>query len=207
MMMSKFLFCLIGLFFLCLLLAGSLVAQSWDLAREQDGVKVYTRQEAGKSLKAYKGTAIIRASAEKIFSLIEDVNHTDWWDKKINQIKVLQYEKNKRAQYYMVYNTPWPLINRDLCVDVTVNIDPVRSVYRISAVPLNGTFPEQEDRIRIKDYRQTWTVSPEGDSSAQLVLEGYLDPTGDIPVWLSNQLITQSPINAILEVKQRMENR
>jgi hypothetical protein len=206
-MMQHLRFDLLGLFFLAQVLSGPLVAQSWDLVKEQDGIQIFTRHEAGKSLKAYKGMAVIRAPAEKVFTLIEDVNHTEWWDPNLSQIKVLAYEKNKRAQYYLVYDSPWPVANRDLCVVVTVNADPIRSIFTVSAVPLAGVIPEREDRVRIKDYRQTWTVSSAGENLTQVVLEGYVDPAGNIPVWISNMLVIESPINAILRVKQRMENK
>lgn len=206
-MIKQFPFDLLGLCFLTQVLSGPLVAQSWDLVKEQDGINIYTRQEAGKSLKTYRATTVIRAPAEKVFTLIEDVNHTEWWDPNLMEIKVLAYEKNKLARYYLVYDSPWPVENRDLCVDVTVSIDPVRSIYTVSAVPLTGVIPEREDRVRIRDYRQTWTVSSAGVNVANVVLEGYMDPAGNIPDWISNMLVIGSPINTIGGLRRRLENR
>jgi len=200
--MQKLRFFSIGFLLLTRIFSGSLAAQSWDFVREQDGIKVYTRQEAGKPLKAYRGTTTIQAPAEQIFTLIEDVNHTEWWDPNLTQIKVLVYEKFRRAQYYLIYDSPWPVSDRDLCVDVTVKIDPKRSVFMISAVPLTGVIPEKDDLVRIKNYRQAWTVTSAGDNSAEVVVEGYADPVGNIPDWISNKLIVQTPVNAILGVKK-----
>ena len=99
------LFRFIALFFL-IMVSFQTVAQSWEFIKEKDGIKIYTRKDAGKSLKSYKGVTDIHAPADKVFALIEDVNNTDWWDKNLNQIKVLLYEKYKRAQYYLVYDLP-----------------------------------------------------------------------------------------------------
>ena len=200
-------FCLAVFLFLSSVLSCSMLAQSWDFIKEKEGIKIYTRKEAGKQLKSYKGVADIKAPAEKVFALIEDVNNTDWWDKNFNQIRVLLYEKNKRAQYYLVYNLPWPVIDRDLCVDVRVTIDQVSGVRRITAIPLNGAYPEHKDMIRIKEYRQTWTVEPAGKERSHVVLEGYIDPAGSIPDWISNMLIIDSPVNAISGIRQRMEKK
>jgi hypothetical protein len=192
-------------FFLTLVLSSSLAAQSWDFIKEKDGIKIYTRKEAGKSLKSYKGVADIHAPAEKIFTMLEDVNHTDWWDKNLTQIKVLLYEKYKRAQYYLVYDLPWPVTDRDLCVDVTVTFDPVSGAGMITAGPLPGLVPERDNLIRIKAYRQTWTVNPAGKDLTHVVLEGYADPAGSIPDWISNMALVDSPLKVIGEVKKRME--
>lgn len=196
---------LLILFFFIQVLFSSLFAQSWDFVKEQDGIKVYTRQEIGKPLKTYRGTATIKAPAEKVFALIEDVYHTEWWEANLSEIKVLAYEKNIMARYYLVYDSPWPVSDRDLCVDVAVTIDPIKKVYQVTAVPLTGVIPENRDRVRIRDYRQAWTVSSAGPNSSDVVVEGYADPVGNIPTWISNILITETPVNAIRGARRRLE--
>lgn len=195
------------MFLSTLMLSCSIRAQTWNFVKEKDGIKIYTGVEAGKFLKSYRGVTDINAPAEDIFALIEDVNNTDWWDKNLTQIKVLFYEKNKRAQYYLVYDLPWPVTDRDLCVDVKVTIEPVTGERRITAFPLTGVIPERNDMVRIKDYRQTWTVIPAGKETSHVILEGFVDPAGNIPDWVSNMLIIDSPIKAISGVRERIEKK
>jgi hypothetical protein len=190
-----------------LLFPGLLVAQSWEVVKEQDGIRIFTRQETGKSLKAYKGMATIMAPADKVFSMIEDVNNTDWWDPNLSEIKVLAYEKNKSARYYLVFDSPWPVSDRDLFVNVSVRIDKVKGIYKITAIPLAGSSPEVKDRVRIRDYRQTWSITSAGENLTHVVIEGYVDPDGNIPVLFANLLSVQSPYQAILGVKQRLERK
>jgi len=189
------------------LLPTHVFAQSWDFIKEKDGIKIYTSRDTGKSLKSYKGVTDINAPADKVFSLIEDVYHTDWWDKNLNQIKVLRYEKYKRAQYYLVYDLPWPVTDRDLCVNVTASIDPKTGVGTISAVPLPGVIAENQDMVRITEYRQTWTVIPDGTEKSHVILEGFVDPAGSIPDWISNMLIVDSPIKIMQGVRELLEKK
>jgi hypothetical protein len=191
--------------FLTLMFSYPMAAQSWDFIKEKDGIKIYTQKEAGKSLKYYRGITDINAPAEDIFALMENINNTDWWDKNLTQIKVLLYEKNKRAQYYLVYDLPWPVTDRDLCVDVTITINPVTGERDINAVSLAGIIPERKDMVRIKNYWQSWTIIPAGKEITHVVLEGFVDPAGRIPDWISNMLIVDSPLRAISGVKDRME--
>jgi hypothetical protein len=190
-----------------MMLSCPMTAQSWNFVKEKDSIKIYTGREAGKSLKSYRGVTEINAPAESIFAIIEDVNNTDWWDKNLTQIKVLLYEKNRRAQYYLVYDLPWPVIDRDLCVDVTVTMDTLTGERRITAVPLIGVIPERNDMVRIKEYRQTWTVMPAGKDKSKVVLEGFVDPAGTIPDWISNMVIVDSPFKTINGVRDRMEKK
>ena len=202
--MRHYQFLFILMYFFNLMLPCPMAAQSWDFIKEKEGIKIYTRKEAGKPLRFYKGVTDINAPAEKIFALMEDVYNTDWWDKNLTQIKVLLYEKYKRAQYYLVYDLPWPVTDRDLCVDVTITIDPVTGERKITAVSLNEVIPEYNDMVRIKDYRQTWTIIPAGKEMTHVILEGFVDPAGSIPGWISNMLIIDSPFKVISGVKERM---
>jgi hypothetical protein len=199
--MRRFKLLYILVFFTTLMLSGSMAAQSWDFIKEKDGIKIYTRKEAGETLKSYRGVTDINAPADKIFDLMENVYNTEWWDKDLTQIKVLHYEKNKRAQYYMVYNSPWPVTDRDLCVNVTITNDTVTGVRDIRAISVNGVIPERDDIVRIKDFRQTWTIIPSGKEMTHLILEGFIDPAGSIPDWISNMLIINTPSNAIVGVR------
>jgi uncharacterized membrane protein len=192
------------MFFFTLMLSYPMAAQSWDFIKEKEGIKIYTRVETGKLLKSYRGVTDINAPAEKIFTLMEDFNNTDWWDKKLTEIKVLLYEKDKRAQYYLIYDLPWPVPDRDLCVDVTITTDPVTGERKINAFALNGVIPEIKGMVRIKDYRQTWTLIPAGKEMTHVVLEGFLDPSGNIPKWIPNMLIIELPIKAISGLRDAM---
>ena len=49
------------------MLSCSMAAQSWDFIKEKDGIKIYTRVEAGKSLKSYRGITDINVTGRKDF--------------------------------------------------------------------------------------------------------------------------------------------
>ncbi len=183
---------------------GCLMAQSWEFAKEKEGIRVYTMKADDKPLKAYKGITDIDAPAEKVFALIENVNNTDWWDKNLSQIKVLGYEKNKFAKYHLIFDMPWPVSDRELFVDAEVTIDPATGIRKIIAVPLRVSTQPAKDLIRINEYRQTWTVRPVSSNLTQVTLEGYVNPGGSLPAWIINMFIVDAPMNSIGEIKKRM---
>jgi hypothetical protein len=74
---------------------------------------------------------------------------------------------------------------------------------KFNAVALNGIIPERKNLVRIKDYRQTWTIIPAGKEMTHVVLEGFIDPAGVIPIWISNKLIIETPIKAITGLRER----
>ena len=194
-----------GLLFITQLIDSELNAQSWNLVREQDGIQIFTRREEGRSLKSYRGVADIQAPAEKIFALLENVNDNKWWADKLIRVDVLLYEKNVRSRYYMEYGLPWPLSNRDLVVEETVSADPVKGIYTTMAVPVRGLVPEYSNKVRMPAYRQSWLITATGKGSAHVMLEGYADPAGNIPDWITNLAIVDTPAGIIKGVMKRLE--
>jgi hypothetical protein len=194
--------------FACLILSLTLGfsidvhAQLWTFVKEQEGIKLFTRKEDGRSLKSFKGVMEITASMTKVSNLLGNVKNHDWWDENLREINVLTYEKDKYFQYYLVYHVPWPFTDRDLCVEANVVTDPISGKRTITATPLSNVIPEKPGLIRIKKYWQKWTIQPMENGVIRLTLEGFVDPAGNIPSWLYNMVIVETPLKVMRKVKQ-----
>lgn len=201
----------IRLFFFVVLmrltLPGEGFSQAWEFVKEKDGIYIYTRKEPGSSLKSFKGVTNFYASKENVYNLIGNVKNLDWWDKNVKDIRVLLYEKDKKAQYYLVYDAPWPVTDRDLCVEAIMNTDPVTYVRTIHATPLTGVMPKRSDCIRIENYWQSWTLTPTDKGYVHAVLEGHVDPGGIVPDWIYNMVITDTPLKVMRGLKKLLEQK
>jgi len=188
-----------------LLFAGNLSAQDWNFIKERDGIKVYTRNEENNPVKSYRGEMDIHTTIEKISRIIGNIESFDWWDESIIDIKVLGFEKEKYIRYYFVYDLPWPLSDRDLCVESLITNNPVTGKRVVRASPLLGIVPEKPDLVRIKNYWQQWVMQPEDYGIMHVILEGSVDPGGNIPAWLINMVITDTPLNIMRKVREQAE--
>lgn len=186
-------------------ITADLSAQSWTFVKSQEGINLYTRKEEGSLLKSFKGIMDVHSTMVKVCDLIGNVNNHDWWDENLREIKVLSYEKDKYFQYYLIYHVPWPFTDRDLCVESNVSIDPVTGRRTITATPLSNVIPEKPDLIRIKKYWQKWTIQPMENGIVRLTLEGFVDPAGNVPSWLYNMVITETPLKVMRRVKRYVQ--
>jgi hypothetical protein len=192
-------------FFGFLLMTGNLEGQDWKFIKEKDGIKIYTKKEPGNNLKSFKGVADIRTSMDKVRNLIGNVKNVEWWDKNVKEIKVLNYEKDKISQYYLVYDAPWPVADRDLCAEALISDDPVTGVRTVFAKPLLNVIPDRQGCVRIVKYWQKWTLEPTNHGVVHAILEGYVDPGGSVPDWIYNMVITDTPLKVMRGIKQRLE--
>ena len=187
-----------------LLLIHGLQAQAWDFVKEKDGISIYTRKEINSSLKSFKGEATFHVEIDKVFHVLGDATNFDWWDKDISEIKVLFFEPGKNIKYYLVYDVPWPLSDRDLVVHSKIYTDPITGERTIDATPLLNVIPEKPGIVRIKNYWQKWRVQPMENGNVHVILEGFVDPGGSVPSWLYNMVITETPLKVIRSLRDRV---
>jgi hypothetical protein len=188
------------------LLTGNLIAQEWEFIKERDGIKIYTRSEENNPVKSYRGEADVRTNMAIISEVIGSIKSFEWWEENLSEIKVLAYEKEKYIRYYLIYDVQWPISDRDLCVQALITNDPVTGTRTVRATPIEGLVPEKPDLVRIKNYWQQWTMQPVGNGIIHLTLEGSVDPGGNIPSWLINMVITETPLKVMRKVIEQVQN-
>jgi hypothetical protein len=188
-----------------LVIPADLNAQAWEFIKERDGIKVYSRIEETSSLKSFKGEVDLHSTMDKVSYYIGNVQNLDWWGENIKEVRVLHFEKDKVIRYYLEYIVPWPFSNRDLCVEAKITTDAVTGKRTVFAEPLPDIVPEKPGVVRIKRYWQKWTAQPMPDGIIHLTLEGFVDPGGNVPSWLYNMVITDTPLKLMREIKDRVE--
>jgi hypothetical protein len=190
---------------LLVLISFSLSAQDWVLAKDKDGIKVYTRKEPGNDLKTFRAVMEIRSTMDRIAQLVGNVHNQKWWDKDVKDLKILYFDENGHVKYYLVYDLPWPMSDRDLCVEAKITNDPATGKREVYATPIVNLVPEKKDIVRIKKYWQKWTIIPIGNGMMRLTLEGFVDPAGSVPSWLYNMVMTEAPLRVMTKVKDQCE--
>ncbi|MDP4281706.1 MAG: START domain-containing protein [Bacteroidota bacterium] len=194
-------------FSISLAIPNDLFSQNWTFIKERNGIKIYTRIEKNSDLKSFRGEAILHTTMEKLSMYIGNVKNVDWWDENLKEINVLSFETDKRIRYYLVYHVPWPLTDRDLCVEAKITVDPLTGEKVVFAKPLPNVIPEKPGRVRIKNYWQKWDLKPIGNNLIHVTLEGFVDPGGNIPAWLYNMVITETPLKIMNGIKSRVEKK
>jgi len=188
-----------------LLISNMITAQEWKFVKERDGIKIYTRSDENSEVKSFKGVADFQTTMEKMSRLIGRVESFEWWDEDVSEIKVLDYKEEEYIKYYVVYDVPWPLTDRDLCVNALITNDPLTGKRMVRATALEGAVPEKPDKVRIKNYWQQWSMEPMGNGLVHVVLEGTVDPAGHIPTWIVNMVITDTPLNIMTKARNVVE--
>lgn len=181
------------------------MAQEWEFAKEKDGIRIYTRQEKESSFKAFKGETDLHATVEEVLATVEDVAQFTKWDEDVSEIRILEHELGKSLKYYVVYDIPWPFKDRDLCIDAHINSDPSTGGKMLIAGPIPEAVPLNDENVRITEYWQKWIIAPLANGLVHVTIEGFADPAGDVPAWVVNMAITDTPLNMLRGIGKSLE--
>ena len=140
-------------------------SQGWELAKQKDGIKVYTREIDNSSYKEFRGEMdIINTKIDPLLSFIKDGKHCALWRYKcINMLNLSD------GYIYKLSHLPWPFKNRYTVMKSVTNYDQQNKSYTIelkniarSQLPqqIQAQLPEQENTVQMRYSDGFWRLIP-----------------------------------------------
>lgn len=189
-----------------LLLLVSVVSQAaeWELARDRNGIKVWTRNEPGYPIRAFKAVTTVDSSLSGLVSLILDTDHVSEWAYRILGVNVLTRDDD--AATFVIYTKtdfPWPLSNRDVVLAGQIAQDEKTKLVTIrSRSTPAGQYPEQPGFLRMPDMVGDWIFRPLGAGKVEVTMIGRANPSGNIPFGVVNLIIHETPYRTLQGLRQ-----
>jgi hypothetical protein len=200
--MNSFVLKMDGLLFMLFFTALIAHAQTfdWKKASEKEGIVVYTSSVKGSSLKAYRAETEVRSTLSALVALITDVENFSNWMPRTANPKLIKGTRENYI-YYIETPAPWPVQNRDAVSEVTVKQDSKTLKVRIDFQSTTGHVPPREGFLRIPHSKGLWELTPRPNGLVRIVYQAHADPGGQIPAWLSNQVVTETPFEALKNLR------
>ena len=179
--------------------------QQWELNKDRNGVKVYTRQSDAAKLKEYKAVVLAKSSVEKALKIITDGDNLWKWNHKTAESKTIKTISDSEFVFWMKNNLPWPVKNRDLVSRIKVSHQEDGTVIISIAPETTYSVPVDSNSIRLKNFKGHWLLVPKGEY-VEITQQLYGDPEGFLPAWIVNTFITNAPYYTFLNLKEILEN-
>ncbi|UVE19741.1 START domain-containing protein [Pseudomonas sp. LS44] len=190
---------------LSMLMGATAQAEDWQLAKDENGIKVYLSSVPGSKYKAYRGVVEIKANVKTINALQEDVVGSCSWIHACAEMKLLKRQGNE-AWTYSTIEMPWPVTGRDLVLHVQGGQAADGTVVRqLKADP--NFVPPVKGQIRVPKLVGEWRVVPKGNDVTEVTYQVQTEPGGSIPSWLANSFVVDAPFNTLDALRKRAEQR
>lgn len=169
---------------------------SWEKQLEKDGITVHTRSLPDSKLKSFRAEMTVSdTDLESVKDVLVDVQGFAEWTSDVKSVKVLQVEQPNHKLYRLWIQVPFPFERRDLVQEMKL-VDETDLGFRVVLTNRPGFVPPDKKCVRMPAGDGYWEVSSIGDS-IRVVFEYHSDPGGDIPPWLVNMFIVQSPFKTL----------
>lgn len=169
----------------------------WNLKKEKDGIKLYTRHEEGYSLKAVRAVTTFDAPLETCIAVLRDIDHlVELFPDCEKVVKVKQDETSQI--HYLQLKAPWPVTNRDGAFSLSYSYDEKENGVFIQAKMASDVYPKQDGFVRLTKGGGTWKFNRVDATHTQLEYYYLGDPGGSIPAWVANSVIEESPYRMLV---------
>ncbi|PSJ71459.1 START domain protein [Sphingobacteriales bacterium UPWRP_1] len=176
----------------------TILKADWQLAKDKNGIKVFTRSTGGE-MKEFRGETTINASVDKVFELLNNFDNYASWMPGCIENKVLKRISDTELYQYNVTDAPWPVSDRDSVMKTKIS----KQSNGVILIELNSApdyIPEKSGRVRVPTYKGYWKLTP-GGNATQIIYEGKPSTGGSIPAWLANSSVVDVPFNTLSKMK------
>ena len=162
----------ICLFSLCFfMVAAPAKSFAWELAKDADGIRVYTRTIPGSGFKEYKAQVTIRSSLSSLVALVDDIGACPKWIDTCAKGRLLKRINPRESYTYTINHAPWPVSDRDAVVHNIIRQDPGSRIVTIQIKGISDYVPEKPGLVRVKRRKGFWRFTPLEDGSVRVTYQ------------------------------------
>jgi hypothetical protein len=173
----------------------------WKLEKDSNGIKIYTRDIPGSSIKELKIQLTVKSTLAGVSKLFNDVTSFSQWVYNCKESKVIKSVNPFEYYSYCVYKVPWPADNRDEITHCVQTQDPVTKVITIKRVGERNFAPENDGIVRVQSVNCTTVLTPLNSGDVQIDYRVHMEPGGLVPAFLVNMFIANAPFNSFTNFK------
>ncbi|HQV22331.1 MAG TPA: hypothetical protein PLJ88_04515 [Agitococcus sp.] len=178
----------------------------WQLVKNDvtRNIKTYIREGDAKRIN-FKIDAVIEGTLEAVARVHFDINNIKHWYWETLDSRLLQKVSSTEYYYYMQYNAPVTMPDRDAILHAKIEPYSAKKGYMqlsIKAVP--DYLPPQGNLVRVQEQDMTVKFTPIAKDKVRLEAEGFVDPGGIAPTWAMNFIQRNAPYSTMLGLQRRV---
>jgi hypothetical protein len=180
-------------------------AQTWELKKDQDGIRIYTRTADSSRFNEVKVETILHGKLSSLAALILDIGNYPNWSFNSEKASVLKRVGPAELYYYSLIHSPWPASDRDLAVHLHLSQDSSTRTLYIHGDEIPGYIPEKKGVVRVPVSIERWVVTPLPGDRIRINYELQVDPGASAPAWLINLLSTKGPFETFCHIRDQLK--
>ncbi len=202
--MSRYFNLLIVLLFYAM--PSAIAAEKWDLKKDSEGIKIYTRTVPNSPHKALRATFTMKGTLDILQGILLDISKQTDWVYSTKTSSLVKRIGEHDLVYYSEKSMPWPVTNRDAVVRITITRSDANTML-VNAISVAGVVPDKKGIVRVPFSKVNWEVKVVNANTLSVVYEALVDPGGSIPAWVVNMFSTKGPFETFKSIRAISERK
>jgi hypothetical protein len=187
-------------------LAFNVAAQdNWDLSKNKNGIKVYTRKTDSSDFKSVKVVAVMTGTCDKLSGILLGVDRNIKWVYHTKTLRLIKRFSSNELIYYAETSLPWPMRNRDQAIRINLYPDSINHSLKIITTGEPKAIPETKGIVRVAYFLGIWQVKEISDGKISIEYYLNVDPGGSIPAWISNMFVAKGPYETFVNLSELLK--
>ena len=124
-----------------------------------------------------------------------------WYDK-VKRVSLLKKINSNEAIYLLEYDLPFPFEDRITTIKGTINYNEYMGKITVTTEYFSYPIPDlHQNASLIKNISGGWEIVKTNNGKLLVTHHGYMDPVGNVPIWLVNESLTSGPPKTIEGLK------
>ncbi len=177
-----------------------------SLRLQKDWLKIYTCPVPSSDFLSFVGIAVIDAPQHSVLHLLYDIDAATEWVWKTREMRILQeLSENEGRIVYQLVSAPWPLSDREIITQSQGYKDPKTGEVFIKMTAKPDFLPENDNYVRVRQLEGAWNIMSLPDDQCRVVFRLHLEPGGEIPSWLANIAVIDTPYNTLANMREMVK--
>jgi len=189
---------LLGLMILTLAVQAN---EDWELIKQEEGVKVYSKLNGSSQYIEIKAVSSTKSSLASFVALMNDVGNFQNWMHATKEAKLIERTGPYGFIYYLHSDLPWPAQDRDVVLKLSIHQDQSTGAVYTKSTNIKGRISEKEGIHRICSVETSWRFIPLTEKTVRIVFHTRVIPKVHLPDWLAREIYHIGPYHTINKMK------
>ena len=190
-------------------LAIVLCANEWQLVKDSNDIKVYTREVEGSDFLEFRGETVVEGTVSALVAILYDTQNCPAWLHECSFGMTLEEVSFEENYIFEIYDLTFPVSDRGVILHSKLfwNDDGASlKTYEVQTFCDDSTSGRCQkvksfDVIPIKHSRGVYTFNALDTNSTEVIWQQHVEPGGTIPTWLVNTMVVDLPFETLLTLQ------
>jgi hypothetical protein len=179
--------------------------EDWKLAKDNDGIQIYTRRLEGSGYKEIKGEIEVNATLVNCVALLKNEKAATKWVDRMVVYQNLDVLSDTVWYTYGEIAIPWPFTNKDFVAKNTLILTPEEGKILIKISSSPDYIPEKDGKKRIRLSEGTWVFEQTETGIVKASHSIYAEANDFLPPWLVNWVVVGSVFNTFEGFREQLQ--